>query len=250
MEGDSQDSASRITAKPVAGRETREKPLIYLAFRVTLAVPGGKLRRKVESPRGSRQSGQEVQMAGLVSRVKNILLNPKEEWHVIDGEPGDTKEVFTYVAILAAIPAVFGILGGLILLPGAFTILLVSAILGYLIAFAVVYLIAFIIDALAPTFGTEKHFPSALKLTAYAYTPSWVAGVFSIIPVLGGILALLAGLYGLYLLYLGLPILMRAPQEKVVGYLVVIVICAIVVSLVLGFIVAAVAGGLALTAIR
>jgi hypothetical protein len=43
---------------------------------------------------------------------------------------------------------------------------------------------------------------------------------------------------------------MRAPQEKVVGYLVVIVICAIVVSLVLGFIVAAVAGGLALTAIR
>ncbi len=189
-------------------------------------------------------------MAGLVDRVKNILLKPKEEWLVIDGESGDTKEVFTYVAILAAIPAIFGILGGLIVLPAALPILIVTAILGYLISFAVVYLIAFIIDALAPTFGTEKHFPSALKLTAYSYTPSWIAGVFSIIPVLGGILALLAGLYGLYLLYLGLPILMRTPQEKVMGYLIVIVICAIVVSLVLGFIVAAIAGGLAFSLVR
>jgi len=45
-------------------------------------------------------------MAGLVDRVKNILLSPKTEWPVIDAESGDTKEVFTYVAILAAIPAV------------------------------------------------------------------------------------------------------------------------------------------------
>ncbi len=189
-------------------------------------------------------------MAGIVDRVKNILLTPKTEWPVIDGESGDTKEVFTYVAILAAIPVVFGIIGGLVILPGALPILLVTAILGYLIAFAVVYLIAFIIDALAPTFASEKHMPSALKLTAYSYTPSWVAGIFSIIPVIGGLLALLAGLYGLYLLYLGLPTLMRTPQDKVMGYLIVIVICAIVVSLVLGFIVAAIAGGLALTAAR
>lgn len=164
--------------------------------------------------------------------------------------PAIPKKSLTYVAILAAIPAVFGIIGGIVLLPAALPILLVSAILGYLIAFAVVYLIAFIIDALAPTFGSEKHMPSALKLTAYSYTPSWVAGIFAIIPVLGGILALLAGLYGLYLLYLGLPTMMRTPQDKVVGYLIVIIICAIVVSLVLGFIVAAIAGGLALTVAR
>lgn len=189
-------------------------------------------------------------MAGIVDRVKNILLNPKSEWPVIDGESGDTKEVFTYVAILAAIPAIFGIIGGLFLLPAALPVLIVSAILGYLIAFAVVYLIAFIIDALAPTFGSEKHMPSALKLTAYSYTPAWVAGIFSIIPVLGPILALIAGLYGLYLLYLGLPVLMRTPQDKVMGYLIVIVICAIVVSIVLGFIVAAIAGALAFTAVR
>ncbi len=57
-------------------------------------------------------------MAGIVDRVKNILLSPKTEWPVIDGESGDTKEVFTYVAILAAIPAIFGIIGGLIMFAG------------------------------------------------------------------------------------------------------------------------------------
>lgn len=189
-------------------------------------------------------------MAGIVDRVKNILLSPKTEWPVIDQESGDTKEVFTYVAILAAIPAVFGILGGLIVFPGAIPVLIVGAIFGYLIAFAVVYLIAFIIDALAPTFNSEKHMPSALKLTAYSYTPSWVAGIFSIIPGVGGIIALLAGLYGLYLLYLGIPTMMRTPQDKVMGYTIVIVICAIVVSLVIGFIVAAIVGGLALSLAR
>lgn len=189
-------------------------------------------------------------MAGIVDRVKNILLSPKTEWPVIDGEAGDSKEVFTYVAILAAIPAIFGIIGGLVILPAALPVLILSAILGYAVAFGVVWLMAFIIDALAPTFGAEKHMPSALKLTAYSYTPSWIAGIFAIIPALGGILALLAGLYGLYLLYLGLPTLMRAPQDKVMGYLIVIVICAIVVSIVIGLIVAAIVGVLAFSAIR
>lgn len=186
-------------------------------------------------------------MAGIVDRVKNILLDPKNEWQVIDGESGDTKEVFTYVAILAAIPPVFGILAGLLILPGALPVLIVGAILGYLVAFAIVYLIAFIIDALAPTFATEKHMPSALKLTAYSYTPSWIAGIFAIVPVIGGLIGLVAALYGLYLLYLGIPVLMRTPQDKVMGYTIVIVICAIVVAMVIGFIVAAIVGGLALS---
>ncbi len=185
-------------------------------------------------------------MAGIVDRVKNILLSPKTEWEVIDGESGDTKEVFTYVAILAAIPAIFGIIGGLVIFPRALSFFIGSAVLGYLLAFVIVYLVAYIVDALAPTFGTEKHMPSALKLTAYSYTPAWISGIFGIIPGIGGLLTLLVSLYGLYLLYLGLPILMRTPQEKAVSYTVVIVICAILVSIVIGAILAFVMGVLGL----
>ncbi len=175
-------------------------------------------------------------MAGIVDRVKNILLTPKTEWQVIDGESGDTKEVFTYVAILAVLPLIGGIVGALITYPGLLGFFMVSAILGYLLTFAIVYLIALIIDALAPTFSSEKHMPSALKLTAYSYTPAWVAGIFNIIPFIGWLIALLGAIYGLYVLYLGLPTLMRTPQDKTIGYTVVIVICAIVVSVVIGFI--------------
>ena len=45
-----------------------------------------------------------------------------------------------------------------------------------------------------------------------------------------GVIGVLAALYGLYLLYLGLPVLMRSPKEKSVGYTVVLVICAVVLS--------------------
>jgi hypothetical protein len=36
------------------------------------------------------------------------------------------------------------------------------------------------------------------------------------------------GLYGLYLMYLGLPQMMKTPQDKVIGYLVVSIIALIV----------------------
>lgn len=181
-------------------------------------------------------------MAGIVDRVKNILLTPKTEWTVIDGESGDTKEVFTYVAILALLPLIGTVIGvGLVSgLPLSYGI--AAAVVGYLLAFVVVYVVAFIINALAPTFGSEKHMPSALKLTAYSYTASWVAGIFGIIPVLGGIIALAGGIYSLYTMYIGLPTMMRTPQDKVMGYFIVSLICAIVVSIVI----TAVIGGLLL----
>ena len=39
---------------------------------------------------------------------------------------------------------------------------------------------------------------------------------------------------GLYLLYLGLPVLMKAPAEKALGYTAVVIIAAIVLFLIVG----------------
>jgi hypothetical protein len=48
----------------------------------------------------------------LFERVKAILVTPKTEWQVIAREPGDLGMLFTsYVAILAAIPAICGLVG-------------------------------------------------------------------------------------------------------------------------------------------
>ena len=54
----------------------------------------------------------------------------------------------------------------------------------------------------------------ALKVVAFSYTASWVAGVFQIVPGIGMLLALAGSIYSIYLLYLGLPVLMKCPREK------------------------------------
>jgi hypothetical protein len=113
-----------------------------------------------------------------------------------------------------------------------------SAIVGYVMAFVVTFVVALIVDALAPTFGAQKNFPNALKLTVYSYTPAWLAGIFLLIPGLS-FLAIL-GLYGLYLLWLGLPPLMLAPRDKALPYAATVVVCAVIIALVLGFIQAAI----------
>jgi Yip1 domain len=187
----------------------------------------------------------------LVQRAKNICLTPKTEWPVIGGETTPTAELVTgYVLPLAAIGAVAGLIGrslvGVTLpLLGTYRTPIVAgiglAIFGLVMAVVAVFVIGFVINALAPTFGAEKNSAQALKVAVYAYTPGWVAGVLQIIPMLG-ILAVLAALYGLYLLYLGLPVLMKCPKEKAVGYTIVTVICAIVFSIVVGIVAAAIGG--------
>ena len=172
----------------------------------------------------------------LVERVKAILVSPKSEWPAIEPEPGDTAYLFTnYVAILAAIPAVCRFVGMTIAgasVGGG----LIAAVVHYLLTFVMVYVVALITDALAPTFGARKSHPNALKLVVYSMTPAWVAGVFSLIPSLA-ILVLLGWLYGLYLLWLGVPVLMKAPDEKSVPYTAAVAVCAIIVAIVFGWIV-------------
>ena len=176
----------------------------------------------------------------LVERVKGIIVSPKTEWPVIAGEPGDVGYLFSnYVAILAAIPAVCGFIGA-VLIGVPVIAALIGAIIKYVLAFVAVYIVAWIVNLLAPTFASQKDFASALKVTVYSYTASWVAGVFLLIPALSFLTIL--GLYGLYLLYLGLPPVMKTPPEKAILYTIVIVVCAIVVAIVLGAIVTAIIG--------
>ena len=185
----------------------------------------------------------------LVDRAKNILITPKTEWEVIKNEQTTTAEIFTkYVMILALIPVIATFIGqslvGVSLGPfGSYKIPvsngLIYAVVYYILSLAGVYLLAFIIDALASSFGSTKNMEASLKVAAYSYTAAWLVGIFSVIPILG-ILGIL-GLYSFYLMYLGLKIVKDTPQDKLVGYLIVVIIIAIVVYFVIGMIVTAVA---------
>jgi Yip1 domain len=171
----------------------------------------------------------------LVERVKAILLSPKTEWQVIDGEPGDANYLFTnYVAILAAVPAVAAFLGYSIAGLGIGRALFLAIFL-YVVYCAAWYVEALVIDGLAPTFGGQKNFPNALKVAAYSSTAGWLAGIFQLIPPIS-VLSIL-GLYSLYLLWLGLPVLMKSPPDRATGYTAAVVVIMFVIMIIIGFIV-------------
>ncbi|MCJ7553797.1 MAG: YIP1 family protein [Ignavibacteriaceae bacterium] len=188
----------------------------------------------------------------LFERAKNILITPKTEWEVIKNEQTSVSDLFTkYVLILALIPAVAGFIGqslvGISLGPfGSYKMPvergLLYLVLYYAMTVGAVYLMAFIVDALAPSFGSQKNMLASLKVVVYSYTAAWVAGIFQIFPLLG-FLGVIGGLYGLYLLYLGLQTVKETPQDKLVGYFIVIIIVSIVIYFVIGMIVTAIAFG-------
>ena len=98
-----------------------------------------------------------------------------------------------------------------------------------------VFVAAFVIDALAPSFGSEKNMGRSIQLVAYSFTPIWVGGLLAILPAIA-VVGTLLGLYGLYLLYLGIPKLKKTPEDKQIGYFVVSLIVIIVVYILIAYI--------------
>ncbi len=190
----------------------------------------------------------------IIERVKNILVSPKKEWDVIAAEQQSLSSVLTtYVLPLSLIGAAATLIGwGLIGKSYSFGLLgsvtikgfeigikyavisLVSVIAGYLIT-------AFVVDALAPSFGSEKNIDRSAQLVGYGYTPSLIGAVLSIFPGIAWLGALF-GLYGIYLLYLGLGPVKKTPEDKKVIYLVITIIVLIAVYFVIGMIFASILG--------
>jgi hypothetical protein len=172
----------------------------------------------------------------IIDRVKNILLTPKTEWPAIDQEPDSMTTVFTKfvlpLVLLGAAAAFigYGIVGYDMLLVkvkgikwGVYFALsqFVSGIIGF-------YVASYVIDALAPSFGSTKNIDKSARLVAYANTPAYVAALFMFLPTLGFIG--LIGLYGIYLFYLGLPILKGTPDDKRIAYMIIAALVIIIVG--------------------
>ena len=178
----------------------------------------------------------------LVGRAKAILMNPRQEWPVIEKETATAAELYTgYIVPLAAIGPVsraigFSVFGVNLGILGSWRVSPANAVGGAVVSYVFtlvgVWVLARVIDALAPKFGGQSNSVQALKVAAYSATAGCLAGVFALFPPLS-ILGVL-GLYSLYLLYLGLPVLMKSRPDKAMGYTVVVVIAAAVIFAVIG----------------
>jgi hypothetical protein len=189
----------------------------------------------------------------VMARAQAILTNPKSEWPVIEAEQTTTKELYLrYILLLAAITPVVGFLKMSVFGIGVpmmgtyrlgFGASIGNMLFSYLLTLAGVYIMALVVNVLAPSFGGRKDDMQALKTVAYSYTAAWLAGVGQILPWVGMLILLAGSLYSIYLLSLGLPVTMKCPQERALGYTAVTIVIAVIVSFTISAVVAGIIGG-------
>ena len=182
-------------------------------------------------------------------RIGALLLRPTEAWNRIANVSAEDEKclLIRYAVPLAAIGPIASLIGnqlvpmrifGAVLRP-SLTGAVTSAVVAWALALVGVVVLALVIDALASPFGGIKDRRRAMQVAVYSSTASWLSGVFGILPAL--MILSLVGLYSLFLLYKGLPIVMKTPADKALGYTASVVVAALVISVMT----AVIAGGVA-----
>lgn len=183
---------------------------------------------------------EKIRLNYLIERVKQLLLEPKKTWDLIQKEETSTKSLlFSYMLPLVLIPTIasfigYGFVGGSYFRVSSVNWGINQAVMTFLGAVLGVFISAWCIHKLANSFKTQVSINNALKLVIYSYTAVWVAGVLHLVPALS-ILGLLAGIYSLYLLYLGFVPITKVAEENKTSYFVVSILVIIGVSMVLSF---------------
>ncbi len=188
-------------------------------------------------------------METMIDRVKGIILEPRTTWKEIDTEFTKPGEVWSkFIIPLALIGPIAGMIGMFIFgrrvpftsltNPVPISTVLSTGVASFVLALLSVFVLSRVISLLAPGFGGQRNDVQGLKAAAYSSTAAWLGGVFQILPALN-LVSLIFAFYSLVLLYVGLPIVMKVPKDRAMGYTAVVIIAWIVVFLVAGAIVSA-----------
>lgn len=172
-----------------------------------------------------------------------MILSPVKEWRIIGKESSTVRSILTgFVIPMALIPAIASFIGfGFIGIQGlrvrVHSLYWGSAMAmdSFVTSLAVYWLGTYIVDGLAPGFGTKRNAGRSAQLVAFSYTPAWIAGVFYLLPSLQGLTAL--GLYGVYLFYLGVAVLKPTPGDQRIAYTIISAILIIVVRYLVGLLI-------------
>jgi ABC-type multidrug transport system permease subunit len=163
----------------------------------------------------------------ITNRAKNI------------NETSDKNEVINKYALpLIILGAVSKFIGQIFY---SFHNALMSAVIVFVTGFAVMYISAFVINELAPSFGSRKDINAAFKLVVYSSTASYIAAIIANLHI-SLVFVGLFGLYSIYLIWVGITPIMKTPENKKIGYVVVYVLLLLVISIVFEFILRSVLG--------
>jgi hypothetical protein len=172
----------------------------------------------------------------ILSRAYGLFRDPKGEWAQIRDEETTIPNILIgYVAPLAAIPIVCDLIGSSVfnhllqIEPGQ---AIIRAAITWVVSIALVGFLGILINVVASNFDADRNDLAAQKIAAYSLTPAFLSGVFSLLPWLWWF-SLFALAAMVFLMYRGLPILMKAPEDRALGYAATVTIAALVAAIVL-----------------
>jgi len=169
-------------------------------------------------------------------RIKLIITSPSTEWDKIATESNDQNEIIiNYAVLLVALGAITTFIGKASLAEYSVYEGFMLAITYFLSMIIGLYVSAVVVSELAPGFGSEKDFPTTLKLIVYSATAALVSAVIaSLHPGLSFIG--LFGLYSVYLFWIGLPKLITMAEEKRIGFVLIASLVILAITFVINFI--------------
>jgi hypothetical protein len=172
----------------------------------------------------------------IFTRAYGLLREPKKEWEQIKAEETTVPNLLIgYVAPLAAIPPVCGLIGSLIfesIRVGPISEAMVGVFVTWVVTIALVFLIGVLINTLADQFDADRNDIGAQKVAAYSITPALLSGLFSLWPPLWWI-SLFALAAMVFIMYRGLPVLMKAPEDRALSYAATVTVAAAVAVIVM-----------------
>lgn len=195
----------------------------------------GQRRFSVEDAKARAQEAR-AKAEFILSRAYGLLREPKKEWAQIRDEITTIPAILIgYVAPLAAIPVVCDWIGSALFargLGGQIGDALVRGVVTWVVTIALVGFLGVLINAISSNFDGERDDLAAQKVAAYSLTPTFLSGIFSLWPPLWW-LSLFALAAMVFLIYRGLPILMKAPEDRAMAYTATVTIATVVAGIVL-----------------
>jgi hypothetical protein len=185
-----------------------------------------------------------MDLNAIIKRTSNIIIKPAEEWQVISQEKTSKKDVISGFALpYIIVVAIASVAGSYLFSFGFFSssYIILSALIAFVVPFLGIFISAYIINALAPSFGSVSNIDNSFKLVIYSYTASFLASIITgFLPVLFFIG--IAGLYSFYIFWLGFTPMMKTPDDKKAGYAIISILIMIgvygILSISLGLILA------------
>jgi hypothetical protein len=153
----------------------------------------------------------------VLNRARNLIVNPKAEWVVIQKESqGKSVIIKTYALPLIIMMAACSVLGAIITVSNvAYAIIKALGIFGF--SYAGMYVSALIINELTTSFNSKKDLNTTFRLVVYSLTGFFIIKSFVLLWPPIEMLSVL-GLFSVYLFWEGSATLLETPEDNKIGF--------------------------------